>query len=369
MRPVNILVYKDMKNGYCYKDRLEMELYYDFLLDQMRAFRERKNRFLTFIHMGAISHDHFNYAQYADGPMTRFMRRIFAEHLHNDTLIIFYSDHGIRFGKIVQTDSGFQESRMPFMFFRVPQMMRLKDERGRWQDSEQLRAIFRLNTRRLTSQFDIHATLRHLLDEEPPRDEKYGHSLFSPIPLNRTCEQAGIPDEYCTCGPFSVLKEQKILKPLSGYMIDYLNGRLKPFKAKCAELSLDTVLKAKMSGELAPVKSSKRGGGNSTAGSRRRFFMRIRLKPSKGSVEMLLQGTLRPEKANKSSSGSWLDPSSISVISSIIRLDRYNEQSRCVANTRVESICYCRSLLAPAAAKKDGKKKKSKRASWLGWKH
>jgi hypothetical protein len=30
-------------------------------------------------------------------------------------------------------------------------------------------------------------------------ENEYGQSLFEEIPEDRTCEQAGIPDEWCTC--------------------------------------------------------------------------------------------------------------------------------------------------------------------------
>lgn len=253
-------------------------------------------------------------------------------------------------GKIVQTDSGFQESRMPFMYIHLPEQLRLRStsgDEGKWLNVTELREVFRENSRRLTSQFDVHATLKHLLEGVPTipgsDTEPYGRSFFTPIPLNRTCEEAGIPDQYCVCSPFMPLTEKHMLTTLANYVISYLNGRLGPYADKCATLSLDVVLKAKMSIELP-------GGSNlnsTSTSSNRRFFMRIRMMPSKGSVEMILQGMVVKNNRNNTV---ILDESTLKAVSSVIRLDRYNEQSQCVANTRVESFCYCKSLL-----KKSGK--------------
>ncbi|KAH9405708.1 hypothetical protein TYRP_014002 [Tyrophagus putrescentiae] len=72
MRPVNILVFKELQRHYCYKEKLEMELYFDYLIDQMLAFRQRDQHFLSIVHMASVTHDFLNYAQYADMPVLRF---------------------------------------------------------------------------------------------------------------------------------------------------------------------------------------------------------------------------------------------------------------------------------------------------------
>lgn len=64
----------------------------------------------------------------------------------------------------------------------------------------------RLNSRKLTTPFDIHETLKHFLNfanstdyqaenERIPR----GISLFKRIPANRTCEDAQIETHWCSC--------------------------------------------------------------------------------------------------------------------------------------------------------------------------
>lgn len=61
----------------------------------------------------------------------------------------------------------------------------------------------RLNSRKLTTPFDINETFKHLLNfddyERGERKPSRGISLFKNIPLNRTCEDAQIEAHWCSC--------------------------------------------------------------------------------------------------------------------------------------------------------------------------
>lgn len=112
----------------------------------------------------------------------------------NSTVVIFFSDHGRRFGDIRRTFVGWLEEQMPFIYIYLPPS--LKKAHPSWVDN------LRANKNKLTSAFDLHLTLQDLL---------YGHqlqhaagcprcgSLFSPLPHNRSCADAGIPRHECPC--------------------------------------------------------------------------------------------------------------------------------------------------------------------------
>jgi Protein of unknown function (DUF229) len=75
-----------------------------------------------------------------------------------------------------------------------------------WFEKKYPEAVQNLRTNsasRLTTPFDIHATLTDLIDPEitllNPTTTKWGISLFRQIPKNRTCDSAGIPETFCTC--------------------------------------------------------------------------------------------------------------------------------------------------------------------------
>lgn len=59
------------------------------------------------------------------------------------------------------------------------------------------------NQNRFTSNFDVHETLDEIvsktLNEEVQQTKRHGISLFSDIPKNRSCHDALVPDNFCTC--------------------------------------------------------------------------------------------------------------------------------------------------------------------------
>lgn len=68
---------------------------------------------------------------------------------------------------------------------------------------------FRINANRLTTPYDVYSTLLHLLtineDKRSMRSAKCcseSNSLLEPIDSSRTCKEARIEPQWCTCGEF-----------------------------------------------------------------------------------------------------------------------------------------------------------------------
>ena len=64
----------------------------------------------------------------------------------------------------------------------------------------------RLNSRKLTTPFDVYETLKGFLNFKKPKSKNKkllplsrGISLFDYIPANRTCENANIEAHWCSC--------------------------------------------------------------------------------------------------------------------------------------------------------------------------
>lgn len=63
------------------------------------------------------------------------------------------------------------------------------------------------NINRLTSTFDVHEMIMDIVDNKFRDSEnelefqqrRIGTSLFEGIPVNRTCKDAKIPDNFCVC--------------------------------------------------------------------------------------------------------------------------------------------------------------------------
>jgi hypothetical protein len=106
-----------------------------------------------------------------------------------------FGDHGHRFGIHRLSVQGKLEERLPLDWIVLPQ----------WFIKKNLKQAYTLamNQDKLTSHFDTYATLKHLLQvpfSAPyQNDRTIGRSLFEPIPVDRTCQEAGIADQWCVC--------------------------------------------------------------------------------------------------------------------------------------------------------------------------
>lgn len=126
-----------------------LQNYYDYVYDFVSAMNIRKQKYFAFTFMARLTHDYLNHAGYADPIVANLLNRLFANNLLSNTVLIFFSDHGLRYGKIRETLSGKLEERLPFMHIYLPPNMR--------------NDYIALNQHRLTSPFDIHATLMHII--------------------------------------------------------------------------------------------------------------------------------------------------------------------------------------------------------------
>ena len=109
---------------------MHFQYYYDYILDQFDIFKNRSQHHLTWIHSSTLMHENLNDCQYADQPLHQLLTSLFKADHHNDTLIMLYSDHSIRIGPILETNSGYYETRLPFLYIRVPDSLQLRDQFG-----------------------------------------------------------------------------------------------------------------------------------------------------------------------------------------------------------------------------------------------
>jgi phosphoglycerol transferase MdoB-like AlkP superfamily enzyme len=115
--------------------------------------KERNEEYFAYVSISELTHDSLNNAAFMDRPTHKLMEKLFKDNLTDHTLVIFFSDHGIRLGPIRKTHSGEIEARLPFMFIHLPY-----NTRDRYKDN-----LF-INQNRLSTPFDIHSTLMHVLN-------------------------------------------------------------------------------------------------------------------------------------------------------------------------------------------------------------
>ncbi len=106
------------------------------------------------------------------------------------TTIILMSDHGIHYGPEFDRDFGRIHSRLPLFYPIIPNSM----------NPSYLKHL-KANSEKLASHYDFHETIRNLLDLEgyQRNETAVGMSLIESEIPERSCEQVGIPFEFCLC--------------------------------------------------------------------------------------------------------------------------------------------------------------------------
>jgi len=295
------------------------------MLDLFDAVRARGQSHFTFIQNSYLTHGYLNHAGYIDRPFSIFLKRFFAAGHHRNTLVFLYSDHGLRYGPILKTRSGIYEQRLPFFYVYVPDEFQLEPT----MDSAAVRRILSGNQRRLTSHYDVHATFRHVLEGRPPVDEKFGRSLFTEIPTDRSCQQAGIDSNYCLCHPLvPVANSAGEVDQMAEAVVTRMNQLLEPMSRLCEPL------------RLRQTTMALRGQTNE---SEQQYLLQLVTDPGGGEFEAIVLAT-----------DGTSNSSDFTVAGSMSRLNEYGHQAYCVLNKfRDENLCYCHSL-------EDSKKRNSK---------
>lgn len=173
----------------------------------------------------------------------------------NNSIVIIMSDHGARFPPSIDLSSGWYDVRLPAMFISLPTWFKDKHP-------DAAKGL-EINQNRLTSPYDLYSTLKDILrlsGRVPSSQNDVAHScptcqsLFQPVPVNRTCDQAGIPSQFCTCQTFKPVRDAKLAEKAAEFAVAHINQvvqeklvKLKLSGSLCLQLSLKKVLRASMS--------------------------------------------------------------------------------------------------------------------------
>lgn len=167
----------------------------------------------------------------------------------------------------------------------------------------------------------------------------YGLSLLRPLPKKRSCEEAGIPDEYCICqSEKSIDVQELIVQRAAVQLVEHTNQLLEPFAKQCSKLVLKKVTGARVwtpnqkviDGKLS-VRSRIFPGlaynGGVSKGVYLNYALMIEVYPS----DAILEATARH----------YLTDDSIQIAGDVNRLNRYGNQSACIKNAIARKYCYC----------------------------
>ncbi|KAH8026139.1 hypothetical protein HPB51_016450 [Rhipicephalus microplus] len=260
------------------------------------------------------------------------LERLYSSGALKNTLLVFFSDHGLRFGPIRSTFVGKLEERMPIMFLAFPEAFA--------QQYPAAVARLRTNTRRLTTPFDVHATLQHLASFPPehPHRTMHGLSLFHGVPFNRSCDDAFIFPHWCTCQNRTVVpvNDPGVINA-SHALVSAVNSQLESRAELCSPLELDKVVDATVSQPNEKVLRFVRHyhdviGRGVQLGKRVTapldYMVTVMVKPSSA----LLEATIR-----------YYEPTEqYVVLGDVSRLNMYGSQGECISDAVLRKFCYCR---------------------------
>lgn len=125
---------------------------FQYAIDFATAYKD--DPFFGLFWSNSFSHEKISDPSGMDDRVEYYLKELENRGVLNTSAVIFFSDHGMRFGSFRKTVNGWFEERLPFMFIWLPEWFKDKHP-------EFVRSL-RVNKNRLTSPFDIHMTLKHV---------------------------------------------------------------------------------------------------------------------------------------------------------------------------------------------------------------
>nr|AAM50986.1 RE29544p [Drosophila melanogaster] len=243
-----------------------------------------------------------------------------------EMIMIFFADHGTRFGDLTYLKEGFLEERLPMMFIYLPPWFRETYP-------SYVRAL-ELNQHRLSSNFDLHNTLKHIIEiggtpdgRELPKsfDCPTCQSLFYPLPEGRTCSEAGIEEHWCTCEPYKIISGQDWTTPIAHSVIDRMNEYFvqKNLTSLCSNLTLNYVHKTE-------IKTGLNIDWHQTLMESETAVYRIKFKVKQNSADF--QATVVYHNSTQNAQVN---------VEKISRTNSYKEDSTCIDDKLAKLYCIC----------------------------
>ena len=337
LRPLNLAMeeHRDIwsNNHDCARERLETDVVLDWVKEFMRVYKEQN--FFAFTFITRLTHDNINKVGQADIPYLKFFQDLKKDGILDNTMVIFFSDHGIRFGEIRESYIGKLEERLPFVHISMPPwFLRQYPEAAK---------SLEINQERLTTFFDLYATLSDVLSitrqgtlsfDNKPNPSRI-HSLFTEIPDSRTCKDAAILPHWCTCHmQVTIDVNQPYIQRAAHVVVTAINKQLIVYGNKCAILTLNQVksaLTTEPNDEILKFRKSKNDviGRKIIYGERDDYLHDVLLTLETRPGGAVFEATIR-EVMNE-----WI------VLGDISRINRYGHQSDCITVASHKKYCFC----------------------------
>ncbi|CAH1114076.1 unnamed protein product [Psylliodes chrysocephalus] len=268
----------------------------------------------------SFSHDDINMAAAMDVPTFKFLSDPHFMSALDNTIFIFFSDHGFRFGDIRFTHSGWLEERLPFIYIRLPKKFeKLYPDKYK---------NFLTNIERLTVPYDLFYTFQDILEMGDSNYKKYiGKgcpeclSIFSEVPENRSCEDAHIDSHWCTCEKHTYIDPNDHNVRLIGqFILGTVNKRIK-HKAVGSLCSTYSLRRVRSAGISKPYVNHQ----NETVNH---YLLTIETNPT-AMFEATVEASFKNGKHY------------FQLLGGMGRVDMYRKVTWCIDDNDIKPYCYC----------------------------
>ena len=221
----------------CIGGKRKSEVFMNYVRDLYAIYPTKPKFAIGFL--GDMSHNDQNKVETADVDLFDLLKELHSTGKLNNTILILMSDHGARYSELRAELQGKHEERLPFFAFAFPPWFKTKYPAAY--------ENFKINTNRLTTPFDIHATFKSILQFDGTGKGDVtdrGISLFKEVPKSRTCEHADIPAHWCSClNWYAAPTSDKIIQMAATHVIVSINNYIS-FEKECATLHLHNITRA-----------------------------------------------------------------------------------------------------------------------------
>jgi len=261
MRPFQLQAELDHKQHpvYCLGSKPKINILMDWLGNMFTSYPSKVGKFIFGFH-SEYSHGVVEELSLADDPVSDWIEKLRDSGKLDNTILIVMSDHGHRFSFTRSTLQGKYEERLPFFSVILPKWFEKRFPHS-------YRALQINAVDRLTSPFDIHATLKSILNglnqgidigataHDQNKNLTRGLSLFKEIPLLRSCVDAQISNHWCACNgwlPADPVSD-KLVSRAATAIVDAVNLLIKEAgqSDKCMKLEVKSI---KRSQKMMPKK-------------------------------------------------------------------------------------------------------------------
>lgn len=306
-RPIALAIDAEHKlmPALCAGSRLKTGIYLDYVRDVL----SRENKAFAYVWISDVPHENHTHLTILDDPLEGFLRDLTSLGVLERTALLFLSDHGVRYGSIRLTEAGRHEDLTPFAFLALPAWF--------LRNHPEAAVQLEVNQRRLVTAYDFHATLLSLADLPSLRAKPTlkGLSLVGPVPPQRSCNDAFVPDHFCAClGSRGRVENASQAEALGRFGVAYINAQAGVhFPRLCRIWSLASVDEAEvLGGDIA---------------GKVLFRLRLTTTPT---AHFEVYGMIK---------NSTYDNRRVVFVQ---RLDKYSNETKCLPLSRMQHLCMCK---------------------------